>query len=161
MNRLILTISIIAFAGCATNNALGNDSMGHLNVSNLAALRKGMGEMEAIKLMGQPYDYQTFCDDDAGDRYDVWFYVTTRTALDQNRMVPMNLTALAFKNGILVGWGYNYYTFLSNKYGRQTVKLNPPPVIAPPEEEEKKNQNQEIEESLKKAVTPPAPPNQP
>ncbi len=130
--------------------------MGHLNVSNISALRKGMGEVEAIKLMGQPYDYQTFCDEETRDRYDVWFYVMTRTALDQNRMVPMNLTALAFKNGILVGWGYNYYTFLSNKYGRQTVKINPPPVIAPVELEEKT-----IEESLKTPATPPAPPSQP
>ena len=146
MKGLILIASIIVFAGCASNNALGNDSMGHLNVSNISALRKGMGEMEAIKLMGQPYDYQTFCDEESSDRYDVWFYVMTR-------MVPMNLTALAFKNGILVGWGYHYYVFLSNKYGRQTVKLNPPPVVTPVEPEEKK-----IEESLK---NPTAPPSQP
>ena len=151
MKHVIISLLFLTLSGCAGNNILGTESVGHQNISNLSALRKGMGEIEVIKLMGQPYDFQTFLDE--GNRYDVWFYVMTRTTLDQTRMVPPNLTAIAFKNGVVAGWGYNYYEFLVNKYGRQKVKLVPRVTPAPAS-----TRNRPIEQTLDKAAqTPPAP----
>jgi hypothetical protein len=62
--------------------------------------------------------------------------------------MPMNLTPLVFKNGILIGWGNGYYNMLkSRELEAERAKLLPPPA-APVQENE--IENKELERSLEK-----------
>lgn len=96
-------------AGCLTSNGLEYEAISDTNQYHLARVRKGMSEKQVLQIMHKPYSYETFQVDD--DIYDVWFYVIRPIGLDQTRMVPQNLTPLTFKNGVLVGTGYNWYYY--------------------------------------------------
>jgi hypothetical protein len=93
-----------------TSNSLEYLAVSDKNVRHLSHIEKGMSEREVMVIMHKPYRYEVF--EFGQDVYDVWFYVTKTTILDQTRMVPQNLTPLTFKNGILVGKGYDYYNYL-------------------------------------------------
>jgi len=84
-----------------------------------------MDERRVLQIMHRPYSYETYEFD--GDVYDVWFYVTKPTGLDQTRMVPQNLTPLTFKNGTLVGTGYSWYYYAMNGEAAEYERDNPPP----------------------------------
>src|SRR5262245_55526438 len=103
-------LSAVCLTGCVSNTALQYDAVSTTNLYHLAKIRKGMNEAQVLQVMRQPYEYETFELDE--DIYDVWFYVTNPTVLGQSRMVAQNLTPLSFKNGILVGTGYDYYYFI-------------------------------------------------
>lgn len=94
---------------CATSSALQYEAVADNNVYHIAILRKGMSERQVLQIMRRPFSYESF--EVGDDIYDVWFYVTRPTGLDQTRMVPQNLTPLTFKNGVLVGTGYNWYYY--------------------------------------------------
>jgi len=104
-----------------TSNSLHYDGVAYKNVYHLAKICKGMNEREVISIMRKPYRYESFeiCE----DVYDVWFYVTQTTILDQTRMVPRNLTPLTFKNGILVGTGYDYYYYVTKESANQIDEI--------------------------------------
>lgn len=69
-----------------------------------------MSEEQVLEVMHQPYSQKVIAL--GSDEYDVWFYVTRMSGLNQSRMVPQNLTPLIFKNGELAGWGFDYYNYL-------------------------------------------------
>ncbi|HSX38042.1 MAG TPA: DUF3192 domain-containing protein, partial [Chlamydiales bacterium] len=104
-----LVLSVLV-SGCMPNCSLSTAGAAEVNVANLARIHRGMTQVEVLKIMRQPYEDSVFRMDN--DIYDVWFYVTAPTALGQSRMVPLNLTPLTFKNGVLIGWGYSYYNYL-------------------------------------------------
>ena len=101
----ILIFSVLC--GCMPNQGLSTAADSEINIRNISRLERGMNQVQVLKIMRQPYSDSVFVLEN--DTYDVWFYVTNPTALGQSRMVPLNLTPLAFKNGILIGWGKNYY----------------------------------------------------
>lgn len=130
--KAILSILLLGLTtGCLVSNALEYDAVVTNNLYHLARLRKGMTERQVIFIMRQPYSYETYQFDE--DIYDVWFYVTQTTVLDQTRMVPQNLTPLSFKNGILVGTGYDYYYFITRedekRYKASLPVVEPPPPV--------------------------------
>ena len=108
------------------SNALTYDSQATINQSHLARVRKGMSEKQVLQIMRKPYSYETFQVED--DVYDVWFYVTKPTGLDQTRMVAQNLTPLTFKNGILVGNGYTWYYYAMKAESMELEPQKPIPI---------------------------------
>lgn len=103
---------LILLSGCISsrNMSLSTEAWSEDNTNNLSRIYVGMSEEQVLKIMRHPYSQRTFKHN--GDVYDVWFYVTRMTAMDQSRMVPQNLTPLTFKNGVLIGWGFSHYNYL-------------------------------------------------
>ena len=105
-----IILLLLSLSGCFVNNSLGTTTTAETNIYNLSRISPGMNQQEVLCIMHSPYSDKTFLVD--GDTYDIWFYVTKQTGLDQRSMSPMNLTPLTFKNGTLVGWGFSYYNYL-------------------------------------------------
>lgn len=167
-----LILSGLCVAGCMSNKGLETDAVSENNRYRLSRVRKGMYEAQVLSIMKQPYQYETF--NLGEDVYDVWFYVTNPTVLGQSRMVAQNLTPLSFKNGILVGTGYDYYYYITRETAKQSAAEMPPvekkPLVEPrtsakPTESEQVPQtkkklspeNKDLEESLNKAFKPTGP----
>lgn len=158
----------IVLSACMANNALEYDSIAYDNIYHIAKLRKGMNEREVLFIMRQPYSYEAFELD--GDVYDVWFYVTQTTVLGQSRMVPRNLSPLTFKNGILVGTGYDYYYYVTRENAKKTQKEIAPKqtgkkpaqgIPPPPAEPSKPSSKPEIENiEFEKALKSPQKPEE-
>lgn len=137
---------VFLFHSCATSDALKTSSVGERNVNNLYRVQMGMGEKQVLRIMRDPYHSESF--QVGEDRYDVLFYVTEMTAMNQTRMVPLNLTPLTFKNQILVGQGYNYYYWLK----KQSIPKKTVPQTAPKLEENS------IKPAIEEAVSMSSPP---
>jgi hypothetical protein len=118
----ILSWVLLVLQSCATSDALKTTAISERNVDNLARLNLGMTQSQVLGIMRDPYKDESF--QLAEDQYDVLFYVVKPTVLSQTRMVPFNLTPLTFKNKILVGTGYSYYSWLKDKLV-ESQKLNP------------------------------------
>jgi len=127
MHRL-LALTLL-FASCQANDSLYTGSLSEKNVDNIARLYIGMDEFEVRQVMRRPYSQETVTI--GSDSYELWYYVTKVTGLGQSRMVAQNLTPLAFKNGVLIGWGYDYYRWLMKKEAveqdeQENKRLAPP-----------------------------------
>jgi hypothetical protein len=106
-----------------------------------------MDEFEVLQVMRRPYSEESF---QIGDNeYKIWFYVTRVTALGQSRMVQPNLTPLAFRNGQLIGWGYDYYRWMLKKQAEQEDALEDQRNATPPAPSAKPAEDKGIEEALK------------
>lgn len=136
----------ICFSSCMVSNGLEYESLSETNLYHIARIRKGMSEKQVLQIMHKPYSYETFEVED--DIYDVWFYVTRATGLDQTRMVPQNLTPLTFKNGILVGTGYYWYYYAMKEQAGEIAAQKP-------EVEKPKTQEAEDADFEKALRTPP------
>ncbi|MFH1441154.1 MAG: DUF3192 domain-containing protein [Candidatus Omnitrophota bacterium] len=87
------------------------------NKSNLAKLRVDMPEDEAMKIMGDkpissssmsidnPYRVESM--EAATGSYKIVYYVT-QVVLDDDTISDEELTPIVFKDGKLVGWGWNF-----------------------------------------------------
>lgn len=139
MNRL--SVVFLLLSGCLSNNGLDTMSMAVNNISNLSRISVGMNETEVLQIMHKPYSRETIQYED--DSFEFWFYVTRPTGLDQGRLMQQNLTPLAFKNGVLIGWGFNYYNHLVRQEKIQ-------------ENQKKKTPVQEEDVDLEKALEVPA-----
>lgn len=148
LSSFLLVFSMLY--GCMPNQSLGTSAVAETNVCGLSRLEKGMTQADVLKIMRHPYSDTVFHFDT--DTYDVWFYVTGPAALGQSRLMPMNLTPLTFKNGILIGWGYAYVSHL-NKLQEETEKAKQAPK---PEKigKETEPENKELEKVLKESFVP-------
>lgn len=137
MKAFWLFPTFMFFSSCMVSNGLQYEAMSETNQYRIARIRKGMSEKQVLQVMHKPYSYESFQFDD--DIYDVWFYVTTATGLDQTRMVPQNLTPLTFKNGVLVGTGYSWYYYAMKGEADEVAAHAPKPIPQPkaPEVEDK------------------------
>lgn len=152
MKRRWLLLATFFLTGCLTSNGLQYEAVSEQNVYRIARTRKGMSESQVLKIMHKPYSYESFQIDD--DVYDVWFYVTRTTGLDQTRMVPQNLTPLTFKNGVLVGSGYYWYYYAMREQAAEMAAQNPPPPKPPTQEQEDKEFEQLLRPPEKPADQP-------
>lgn len=130
---LSLLLSSFLVSGCLGNSGLSSSGMADNNVNNLSRISLGMSEAEVFQIMRQPYSQEALQVGD--DQYKVWFYVTRVTVLGQTRMVPLNLTPITFKNGILSGWGYNSYRHVIYLRDLQTKMNSAPQIEKKPAEE--------------------------
>lgn len=160
MRRHWLILGIFA-GGCLASNGLQYEAMSETNQYRLALVQKGMSEKQVLHIMHKPYSYESFVVDE--DIYDIWFYVTRPTGLDQTRMVPQNLTPLTFKNGVLVGTGYQWYYFAMRENVTQISPQSTP--VERPKTQTQKEEDVEFEKTLRsipqKRSAQPAPTQQP
>jgi outer membrane protein assembly factor BamE (lipoprotein component of BamABCDE complex) len=147
-------LSFLCAAGCMANNALEYEAVSENNLYHIAKIRKGMSEKQIMQIMGKPYDYESFQIED--DIYDVWFYVTKPTGLDQTRMVPQNLTPITFKNGIFVGTGYYWYYFAMKEQARDAAAKETAP-LQKKEELQNSGEDLNLEKALKESTKPVSP----
>lgn len=100
-------LSLLILTGCMANDSLRTASMSQDNIWNLSRICIGMNESQVLQIMHYPYSKKTI--EHGENVYKIWFYVTRPSGLDQSRLVHQNLTPLTFENGILQGWGYEFY----------------------------------------------------
>ena len=148
--KYLSIIGLVCLTGCMGNMGLSSLSDSEVNIGNLTQISKGMTQREVYQIMRMPFEYETLCIGE--DVYDIWFYTTSPTVLGQSRMVPQNLTPLAFKNGIFIGQGYNIYDALLRRKAGEGVK----------EEKPRHRENRSMEEALEISMSqksePPPPP---
>ncbi len=133
---MIKKLSLLLLSGCMANNGLGTMSQSQDNVWNLSRLSVGMEESQVLEVMNYPYSKKTV--EYEGGVYQVWFYVTRPVGLAQSRLVKQNLTPLMFENGMLLGWGNEFYQHLMRKKE----------MSGPQEKKEGEHENKELQETL-------------
>lgn len=137
--------SLLFIQACSrANQGLSSLISGDLNIEGMTELYVGMEQREVLQILRQPYRCESLQMDD--DIYDIWFYVAHPTVLGQSRMVPFNLTPLAFKNGVLLGWGYRYYHDFLDKASNKKKPLLSPPSSTPASAQETAAKEEEKEE---------------
>ncbi|HRW58181.1 MAG TPA: DUF3192 domain-containing protein [Chlamydiales bacterium] len=108
MKNFICALFIL-LAGCA-GSPLKTSVEAENNQIQMADLYKGMKERQVLETMGKPYkvEQRTY----ENTTYHIWYYITKQVQLGQSRLIHKNFTPLIFKNGILIGWGYDAYDYL-------------------------------------------------
>lgn len=107
---MIKRLSLLLLTGCMANNGLTSAAQAEDNIHGISRLCIGMKASQVLQVMNYPYSKKTI--EHGEDVYDIWFYVTRGTGLDQSRMVRQNLTPLTFENGVLLGWGNDFYHYV-------------------------------------------------
>lgn len=115
--RKPFVLALFLFSGCMANQGLSTGTAAQVNIYRLSEICLGMSEEQVFQIMRYPtrneqIDLQEGC-------YDIWFYITRSTVLDQRELKPHNLTPLIFKDGVLVGKGYDYYNHLLKKQAEE------------------------------------------
>lgn len=146
--RTLLISSTLLLGGCLSNNVLMSSSTAQINVDRMRCLHVGMTSDEVYEIMHYPATEDRISVDD--DCYDIWFYITRSSILDQNCLLTRNLTPLIFRNGIFVGMGKEYYKKLLLTI-REPAPFSPPPERPTPASErptKEERENLPLEKSL-------------
>ena len=106
-------IAAICVGGCSTPWGTIRD-----NIKNSRDLRVGMTKSEVLAIMGEPIRDESFC------KPDIWYYYIEMVwgdgLITEDECMP-----LVFENGLLIGWGNDFY--VSHRLKRK----NAPPVHNP------------------------------
>ena len=106
MRLTILLTVILFYLGCAGSPGVtGMESM--KNREKMLELQIGMTKEQVKALMGQPYKTEAYQDE--GGVLEFWLYMTEAVTIDNRQLSDENFTPFAFRDGVLVGWGRNYY----------------------------------------------------
>jgi hypothetical protein len=109
-----------------------------------------MNEEEVYRIMRAPrYVDQIVLEDGC---YDIWFYVTRGTVLDQSQLVQKNLTPVVFQDGFFVATGYDYYKSLIKKRDRASGERGGAKKAPTPKKE---IENKSLEKALDTPTAPP------
>lgn len=142
---MIKWLPLFLFTGCMSNDSLRTMSMSQDNIWNLSRLCIGMSESQVLQIMHSPYSKKMI--ETVGETYEIWFYVTKPSGLDQSRLVRQNLTPLTFQNGVLKGWGYEFYQY--------TLKnLQPKPLDLEQKEPPKSDEDRSLEKAIEGTARP-------
>lgn len=114
---------LFLLSACVSNDGLGSSAVAENSIYGLSRVRIGMNQSQVLKIMHKPYKQETV--EYQGNTYNVWFYVTRPTVLGQSRMVPLNLTPMTFENGVLVGWGFDYYNYILQEKAKCSTPVQP------------------------------------
>jgi len=101
-----LAIVLLAVMGCA-GSPYQTGREAESNRANLFNLRIGLTKDQVRAVMGTPYKTESYAQE--GKHLDFWLYLTEGKSLSGLPLNDSNFTPLAFENGILKGWGRNYY----------------------------------------------------
>ncbi len=77
------------------------------NRAGLLKLNVGLTKEQVLGVMGSPYKTEMYMVD--GKPTEFWLYLTEGRSINDSRLTDANFTPLAFENGVLKGWGRNYY----------------------------------------------------
>lgn len=145
MKWLSVLLLLLNMTGCLANNGLGSAAASQDNIWNLSRLSIGMNESQVMHVMHQPYMKRSF--ENEGNIYHIWFYVTRPVGLDQSRLVRQNLTPLTFENGVLLGWGFDFYHHVIRK-----IEKGPSPAT---EQKPDKTRERSLEKTIEEIETAP------
>lgn len=76
------------------------------NRDNMLKLNVGQTKEQVLTLTGKPYKTEMYVVD--GKPIEFWLYLTEGKPI-YGQLRDSNFTPLAFENGVLKGWGRNYY----------------------------------------------------
>ncbi len=99
------SISGILTAATAATMLLGAGCAQYRNRENFAKLRTGMTKQQVLEIMGEPESEETF------NSPDIWFY-QVRTVWADALTTEDECAPVVFKNGVVTGWGNEYYSKL-------------------------------------------------
>ncbi len=147
--RRSLFVSLVLLSGCLANQGLGTASAAEVNIYRMSEICLGMTEEEVFRIMRYPTREEEILTEEAC--YDIWFYITRSTALDQSELRPHNLTPLIFKDGVLVGRGYDYYNKLKakRKPSSEAVSMSSKPTQPPKKDQPPKPEEPQPDEEKK------------
>ncbi len=98
----IKAVCLAVFAAAAlTGGCYWQDA--EKNLQNAAKLRVGMTKEAVLAVMGPPQQDEVYC------KPDLWFYYTQPNWVD-GLVTEDECMPLVFKDGVLIGWGNEYYT---------------------------------------------------
>jgi len=101
-----LAIVLLAVIGCA-GSPYQTGREAERNRANLFDLKIGLTKDQVRAVMGTPYKTESYAQE--GKNLDFWLYLTEGKSMSGLPLSDTNFTPLAFENGILKGWGRNYY----------------------------------------------------
>lgn len=107
MNRAILALALSVLLVACAGSPYRTGIEAKENRGNLLKLNVGMTKDQVLVVMGQPYKTEMYVTD--GKPVEFWLYLTEGKSIHDLRITDSNFTPLAFENGILKGWGRNYY----------------------------------------------------
>jgi len=112
MRIIFLFIIVMLVNGCAGSTAWYSMKYGESvnrakqNNENMLKLKIGMSKEETIKIMGNPDKTEAYKIDSRAREF--LFYRTQATDYYLNDK-DINLTPVAFEDGLISGWGRNFY----------------------------------------------------
>ena len=101
-----LAIVLLTVVGCA-GSPYQTGKEAERNRANLLDLKIGLTKDQVRAVMGAPYKTESYARE--GMNLDFWLYLTEGKSPSGLPLNDSNFTPLAFENGILKGWGRNYY----------------------------------------------------
>jgi hypothetical protein len=107
MNRTIIVLALsILLVACAGSPARTGWEA-ERNRENMLGLNVGQSKDQVLIVMGKPYKTESYVID--GKPVEFWLYLTEGKSVHDPRLTDAYFTPLSFENGILKGWGRNYY----------------------------------------------------
>ncbi len=129
----------IFLAGCA-GSPLQTSVEAEKNRMQIGDVRLGMNQAFVRNIMGPAYKKEIRIIN--AREYEVWYYLTKGTLLDQTRYLDENFTPFIFSENALVGWGWKYF----NRLFEESVRFSPQDQGVVPEKDQK------LEEAIKKIL---------
>jgi outer membrane protein assembly factor BamE (lipoprotein component of BamABCDE complex) len=118
MHKFIFFLSFLMVA--CSHSPVGSGVVSEQNNYNLSQVRVGMSQQQVASMMGRPYKTEIY--ETKETTYDIWFYITKKMNFGQTHVLPRNLTPLVFQQGILQGWGRDYYRHVTEEPRYQIQK---------------------------------------
>ncbi len=102
---LLTAITALSVVSCAGSPLRTSWEAEH-NRDNMLKLTIGQTRDQVMANMGRPYKTESYQID--GKIVEFWLYLTEGKSV-YGSLGDSNFTPLAFENGVLTGWGRNYY----------------------------------------------------
>jgi len=102
---IVFAISVLLMACAGSPARTGWEA--ERNRENMLRLNVGQTKDQVLTVMGKPYKTESYIID--GKPVEFWLYLIEGTSTDYKRFTDANFTPLSFEDGILKGWGRNYY----------------------------------------------------
>ena len=104
--RLIPIAVVIFFLTACAGSPVQTGAEARQNRDNMINLNIGQTKEKVLAIMGKPYKTEMY--KSGAEPLEYWFYLTEGKAV-YGDLDDSNFTPLSFENGILQGWGRNYY----------------------------------------------------
>lgn len=154
---ILLTVFVAVFSlGCVSSSKL----LWNINKARdrLMELELGMSKQEVLQLMGKPYSREVFTGQN-GEMFDFLLYITQYTY--SGAIPDSDKTPICFRDGKLIGWGWNFYGQTKRHYEVKKVDyaadVSPKTAVPSPEIKKKKTTVPEREYPKPPVEPPPLP----
>jgi|SRR3989344_2085449 len=107
MVRTITVTALFLFLAACAGSPHQTGIEAQQNRASLLKLNVGLTKDQVLGVMGPPYKTEMYVID--GKPTEFWLYLTEGKSIHDLRVTDAHLTPLAFENGVLKGWGRNYY----------------------------------------------------